>query len=129
MPLSYLQSPLRTLIFTALLYLLAPSPAHAQSPYLYASIPGSSSPSQVAAFSVAADGTLTPLQGSPFNVSGEGGFVTTDPTDQYLFVLNARSNTISVLSINASGALTEVPGSPVPTPTPTLSQGGGSAPS
>jgi 6-phosphogluconolactonase (cycloisomerase 2 family) len=126
MRLSCLQSPLRTLVFTALLYLLAPSPAHAQAPYLYASVPGGAT-SQIAAYSVAPDGTLTSIVGSPFSVSGEGGLVTTDPTDQFLFVLNAHSNTISVLSIDPSGALTEVPGSPVLAPTPP--PGGGSAPS
>ena len=113
MRLSYLQSPLRTIIFTALLYLLSPSPAHAQSPYLYASIPISPSASQVAAFAVSPDGTLTEVTGSPFPVAEEGGPVTTDPTDQYLFVLNPTSNTISVLSIGPNGALTSV-GSPVP---------------
>jgi hypothetical protein len=126
MRLSCLQSPLRTLAFTALLYLLAPSPAHAQAPYLYASVPGGAT-SQIAGYSVALDGTLTPIAGSPFPVTGEGGFVTTDPTDQFLFVLNAHSNTISVLSIGPSGALTEVPGSPIPAPTPP--PGNGSAPS
>ncbi len=126
MRLSCLQSPLRTLAFTALLYLLAPSPARAQSPYLYASIPGGAT-SQIAGYSVAPDGTLTPVVGSPFPVTGEGGFITTDPSDQFLFVLNAHSNTIAVLSIESNGALTEVPASPVPAPTPP--PGGGSAPS
>jgi hypothetical protein len=66
--------------------------------------------------------------GSPYSLSREGGLVTTDPTDQFLFVLNATSNTISVLSIDSSnGSLGEVPGSPVPSPTPP--PGGGSAPS
>src|SRR5580704_13126894 len=107
-------SPLRTLVFTTLFYLLAPSPAHAQAPYLFASLPGGAT-SQIASYSIASDGTLVPRQDSPFNVSGEGGFLTTDPSDQFLFVLNAHSNTISVMSIDASGALTEV-GSPIPAP-------------
>jgi Abnormal spindle-like microcephaly-assoc'd, ASPM-SPD-2-Hydin len=120
------QSQIRTLIFAALLLLGAPAPAHSQAPYIYASIPSGGTTSQIVGFSVGVDGTLTRLTGSPFSVSGEGGFVTTDPTDQFLFVLNAASNTISVLSIDSSGALTEVPGSPVPSPPPA---GGGSAPS
>jgi 6-phosphogluconolactonase (cycloisomerase 2 family) len=127
MRISCLQSLLRTLVFTALLFLflIAPAPAHAQSPYLYASIPGGTT-SQVVGFSVALDGTLKQVPGT-FNVSREGGLLTTDPSDEFLFVLNATSDTISVLSIDqTTGALTEVPGSPVATPTPQL--GGGSAP-
>src|SRR5215475_15899125 len=117
MRLSCLSSLLRTLVFTALVYLFAPTPAHAQSssgqtPYLFASIPGGPS-SQVAAFAVQPNGVLTEVRGSPFPASREGGLVTTDPTDQFLFVLNATSNTISVLSIDPNtGALAEVPGSP-----------------
>src|SRR3984885_251535 len=114
MRLSCPTSPLRTLVFTTLFYLSAPSPAHAQAPYLFASFPGGAT-SQIASYSIASDGTLVPIQDSPFNVSGEGGFLTTDPSDQFLFVLNAHSNTISVMSIDASGALTEV-GSPIPAP-------------
>jgi hypothetical protein len=67
------------------------------------------------------------VSGSPFPESREGGLLVTDPADQFLFVLNATSNTISVMSIAPNGALTEVPGSPVSAPTPP--PGGGSAPS
>jgi len=118
-------SQLRTSLFATILYFCAPTSAHAQAPYLYASIPGAST-SQVAAFSVDSSGALTAVSGSPFPESREGGFVVTDPADQFLFVLNATSNTISVMSIAPNGALTEVPGSPVSAPTP---PGGGSAPS
>jgi 6-phosphogluconolactonase (cycloisomerase 2 family) len=129
MHLSCLHSPLRTLVFTALLYLFAPSPAQAQAPYLYASIPNGAT-SLIAGYSVGVDGTLKPVPGPPFNLSREGGLLTTDPTDQFLFVLNATTNTISVLSIDSnSGALTEVQDSPVLTPAPTQAQGGGTAPS
>jgi hypothetical protein len=121
-----LSSRLRTLCFTAIVYLFAPASAQAQSPYLYASIPNTTTTSLIAGYSVALDGTLTPVPGSPFNLSLEGGLVTTDPTDQFLFVLNATSNRISVLSIDSTGALSLV-GSPVPAPTPPL--GSGSAPS
>jgi Abnormal spindle-like microcephaly-assoc'd, ASPM-SPD-2-Hydin/Lactonase, 7-bladed beta-propeller len=125
---SCLLPPLRTLVFTVLLYLFAPTPAHAQSPYLYASLPGGGATSQIVGFSVGLDGTLTPIPGPPFNLSREGGLVATDPDDQFLFVLNPTTNTISVLSIDQNtGALTEVAGSPVSTPTP--GPGEGSAPS
>ncbi|MBV9889082.1 MAG: beta-propeller fold lactonase family protein, partial [Acidobacteria bacterium] len=123
-----LSSPLRTIVFTSILFLFAPRPAQAQSPYLYASVPNSTTTSLIAGYSVAPDGTLT-LVGSPLTLSTEGGLVTTDPSDQFLFVLNATTNTISVLSIDSNtGALTPV-GPPVPAPTPPPSLGGGSAPS
>src|ERR1700722_16002151 len=116
MRLSCLQSPLRTVVFAGFLYLFGPASAQAQAPYLYASIPGGGTTSQVVGFSVALDGTLTPVPGSPVSLSTEGGFVTTDPSDQFLFVLNAKSNSVSVLSIDsATGALSQV-GSPVLAP-------------
>jgi 6-phosphogluconolactonase (cycloisomerase 2 family) len=130
MRLSCLKSPLRTLVLTSLLYLLAAVPPQAQSPtistpYLFASISGNST-SQVAAFAVQPDGTLATVSGSPFPLSSEGGLVTTDPNDRFLFVLNSNSNSISVLSIDpSSGGLSEVAGSPVPTPIPPT---GGSVP-
>jgi len=125
MRLSCLQSPLRTISLAAVLYLLAPASAQAQSPYLYASVPNGTT-SLIAGYSVAPDGTLTSVNGSPFTLSSEGGLLTTDPNDQFLFVLNPASNTISVLSIDSTGALTPV-GSPVPAPTPP--PGNGSPPS
>lgn len=125
---SCLLSPLRTVFFSAILYLFAPASAQAQSPYLYASIPNTTTSSLIAGYSVGLDGTLTPVPGSPFTLSREGGLVTTDPTDQFLFVLNPASNDISVLSIDSNnGALIEVAGSPVPAPMPP--PGNGSAPS
>ena len=122
-----LLSPLRTLVFFAVLYLFAPASAQAQSPYLYASIPNGTT-SLIAGYSVDRSGKLTPVPGSPLSLSREGGLVATDPADQFLFVLNATTNAISVLSIDSSsGALTEVLGSPVPAPVPP--PGGGSPPS
>jgi Lactonase, 7-bladed beta-propeller/Abnormal spindle-like microcephaly-assoc'd, ASPM-SPD-2-Hydin len=113
---SCLKSPFRITIFAAVLYLLAPSSGQAQAPYLYVSIPGATT-SQVAAFSVDSSGALTAVHGSPFTESHEGGMVSTDPADQFLFVVNATSDTISVLSIDQStGALTEItPAIPAPT--------------
>jgi centrosomal CEP192-like protein/lactonase family protein with 7-bladed beta-propeller len=123
MRISCLQSPFRTLVFTALLFLIAPQAAHAQSPYLYASIPGGTT-SQILGFSVAPDGSLKQVPGT-FNVSGEGGLLTTDPADQYLFVLNATSNTISVLSIDqTTGALTELTSAGSPFGAPISPTGG-----
>jgi hypothetical protein len=129
---SCLQSPLRTLVFTALSYLFAPAAAHAQSastppPYLFASVPNGTT-SNVAAFSVDPSGTLTPVTGSPFPESREGGLVAVDPLNQFVFVLNGASNDISVLSIAPNtGALAELTaaGSPFAAPVPSS---GGTAP-
>lgn len=78
----------------------------------------------VSAFSVAPDGVLTPVAGSPFGTGGAGtgsaGFfagnrLTICTAGGFLFVANELSNNISVFSIDsATGALTLVPGSPFP---------------
>ena len=111
-------------------YLFAPFNVYAQAPYLFVSSPRRYAISiRQKPFRSPRRGTPTPCSG--FTISGfrRGRLVATDPTDQFLFVLNARSNTISVLSIDSnSGALAEVLGSPVHTPTPTPSQGGGVVP-
>jgi 6-phosphogluconolactonase (cycloisomerase 2 family) len=56
-------------------------------------------------------GVLTPLAGSPFQISGNT--MTTDPYGQYLYVTSAAG--IQVFGIDATtGLLTPVPGSPFP---------------
>lgn len=78
----------------------------------------------VSAFSVDANGLLTPIAGSPFATGGSGGGsgffaanrLTTCIVGNLLFVANEQSNNISVFSINpVTGALTLVPGSPFAT--------------
>ena len=78
----------------------------------------------VSAFSVDANGALTPIAGSPFVTGGGGvggGFFAANraaiaPVKKFLFVSNEQSNNISAFSIDpATGALTLVPGSPFPT--------------
>ncbi|HYL84233.1 MAG TPA: choice-of-anchor D domain-containing protein [Candidatus Angelobacter sp.] len=111
---------------TCLLLSLATAvPASAQTSsqqYVYASVPGASpAPSAVAGFSKAGQtGALTPVSGSPFPELLEGGLVAIDGQGKFLFVLNPKSNDISMFQINpASGALSEVPGSPFAVP-PTI---------
>jgi 6-phosphogluconolactonase (cycloisomerase 2 family) len=79
-------------------------------------------------FSRAADGSLTPLPGSPFPIGGTGVGNPTqglgpDDSDQEilaspdhtrLFAVNAGSNTIAVLDIHPDGSLSPVAGSPFP---------------
>jgi 6-phosphogluconolactonase len=75
----------------------------------------------IAAFDRHADGTLTPLQGSPFAAGGAGtgtgigsqGALQLSSDGKYLLAVDAGSNEISVLRINADGELNPVGGGPV----------------
>jgi 6-phosphogluconolactonase (cycloisomerase 2 family) len=78
----------------------------------------------VSAFSVAANGALTPVPGSPFLTGGTGisgglfaaNGITTAIVKDFLYVANSGSNNVSAFSVNpATGVLTAVPGSPFPT--------------
>ena len=83
-----------------------------------------SGPNTVSAFSVDANGALTPIAGSPFATGGSGvggGFfaanrATIATVRKFLFVANEQTNNVSVFSIDpATGALNLIPGSPFPT--------------
>jgi 6-phosphogluconolactonase (cycloisomerase 2 family) len=64
------------------------------------------------AFTIGADGALTPTPGSPF-VSGSGPVgVTPTPDGRYLYVSNVGSDDISAFEIRANGDLRELKGSP-----------------
>ena len=75
----------------------------------------------IAAFDRHADGTLTPLPGSPFTVGGAGtgtgigsqGALQITSNGKYLLAVDAGSNQISVLRINDDGELNPVGGGPV----------------
>jgi DNA-binding beta-propeller fold protein YncE len=75
----------------------------------------------VAGFDRHADGTLTPLPGSPFSVGGAGtgsgigsqGALQLSADGRYLLAVDAGSNEISVLRLKPDGRLTEAEGSPV----------------
>lgn len=80
----------------------------------------------VLAYKRQSDGTLKPLNGSPFLTHGAGvgnptealGPDDTDdplvisPDGRYLLAVNGGSNTVAVFSINSDGSLSTVPGSP-----------------
>ncbi|MGB8839817.1 MAG: hypothetical protein WCC64_01990 [Aliidongia sp.] len=82
----------------------------------------------ILAFSRTGNGTITPLNGSPFATGGTGvqdtSFVfgpydsdqniVIDQDRQLLFAVNSGSDTIAVFHINGNGALTPVNGSPFP---------------
>jgi DNA-binding beta-propeller fold protein YncE len=66
----------------------------------------------VSAFSIGADGALTPVTGSPFAAGTNPFSVAVDPTAKFVYVVNEVSNNVSAFSIGADGALTPVTGSP-----------------
>jgi hypothetical protein len=71
--------------------------------------------SGVYVFSLGAEGALTPVAGSPFNPSGDrDSNIQLSPDGRFLFVSHDLSNTISVMSVGAGGALTENIDSPIP---------------
>jgi 6-phosphogluconolactonase len=75
----------------------------------------------IAAFDRHADGSLTPIPGSPFAAGGVGtgkgiasqGALQLSSDGRYLLAVDAGSNTISVLRIKPDGALEPVGGGPV----------------
>jgi 6-phosphogluconolactonase len=75
----------------------------------------------IAAFDRHADGTLTPVHGSPFAAGGAGtgtivgsqGALQVTADGRYLIAVDAGSNQLSVLRIRPDGSLRPVEGSPV----------------
>ena len=67
-------------------------------------------------FSIAANGALSPVPGSPFP-AGPGGTlvgIKVTPDGKFLAVARQQVNTVSMFSISGLGGLTPVPGSPFP---------------
>ena len=66
----------------------------------------------VSAYSIGANGALTPVPGSPFGAGSSPFSVAVDPTGEFAYVANGGSDNVSAYGIGANGALTPVPGSP-----------------
>ncbi|HXG63567.1 MAG TPA: beta-propeller fold lactonase family protein [Blastocatellia bacterium] len=106
--------------FTINLYAQGNGPGNVEGNFLYVDNGGS-----VSGFSVAANGALSVIPGSPFPTgaesSGFGNDMEVSPVGNFLYVSldsNTLSSSISVFSINpGTGALTPVPGSPFTTGT------------
>jgi len=69
----------------------------------------------VSAYSVAADGSLSPVAGSPFDAGATARPVSVTPDGKFLYVGNATSEDLSAYSIGTDGALSPVAGSPFST--------------
>ncbi|HMG36464.1 MAG TPA: beta-propeller fold lactonase family protein [Blastocatellia bacterium] len=67
--------------------------------------------SSITVFSIAANGALTPIAGSPFPASNKPNGSKVSPNGKFLYVTE-DTNLIEAFNIAASGALTPVPGSP-----------------
>jgi 6-phosphogluconolactonase len=99
------------------------SASTAASPVVgYTYVDGNTAPvNTIDGFARHADGSLTPLAGSPFSAGGAGlgaglasqGAIQVTPDGKYLLAVDAGSNQISVLRITAGGVLMLV-GHPVP---------------
>src|ERR1041385_6288897 len=106
--------------FLLMLLLLSPM-AHAQGNYVY--VNNQDVANSISGFAVSSTGALSPVPGSPYLTGGVGSTttcigldrITVSAPQNLLFVSNSGDQTISVFQINpATGALTAVAGSPVP---------------
>lgn len=112
---SRFRTKIAPLVVLAALFISAlPVLAQSQQQYVYASVPITTTTSQVAGFAKNAQtGTLSLVTGSPFPDAQLGQAMAIDGLGHFLFVLNTTANNISMYQINsASGALTQVTGSP-----------------
>jgi 6-phosphogluconolactonase len=120
--------PLSFLATLASVFILGSGPAAARldhhSPVVgHVYVNDNTAPSNtIAAFDRHADGTLTPLPGSPFATGGAGtgagigsqGALQETDNGRYLLAVDAGSNAISVLHIGSNGVLSPVAGGVVP---------------
>lgn len=82
--------------------------------YLYVTETGINA---VRVFSIASDGTLSEISGSPYKTGLGPAAVLVDSTGSYVYVANRTGNTISAFTVGTGGALTAVAGSPFATGT------------
>lgn len=82
--------------------------------YLYVTETGINS---VRVFSIASDGTLSEISGSPYKTGLGPAAVLVDSTGSYVYVANRTGNTVSAFTVGTGGALTAIAGSPFATGT------------
>jgi 6-phosphogluconolactonase (cycloisomerase 2 family) len=86
---------------------------------LYAARDGASD--AVTGFSIAADGALAPIVGANIGVGNDPEAITMSPKGDRMFVINTVPNSVSVLSIAASGGLSSTVGPFVTSPAQAIS--------
>jgi 6-phosphogluconolactonase len=102
---------------------LSPTVASATSPvvaHVYVN-DNTAGTNTIGAFDQHADGSLTPLAGSPFPAGGAGtgtivgsqGALQATADGDWIVAVDAGSNQISVLAVGSNGSLSPAPGSPV----------------
>ena len=116
---------LPTVLIVAALLACLPASLDAQANFVYTNDDPFFATNTVSAFSVAADGVLAPVSGSPFPTLGTGaggrGLFASNrvgvcPVGNFLYAGNSGSDNVSGFSINSvTGALTLVSGSPFAT--------------
>jgi 6-phosphogluconolactonase (cycloisomerase 2 family) len=111
---AYAQAPCFVLVFSAAL--IGTVCATAQTPqrqYVYASVPITTTTSEVAGFSKDGGTGVLSSTGTALADALEGGAIAVDAKGRFLFIVNPDSNSISMFQIDrATGALSEVLGSP-----------------
>jgi hypothetical protein len=68
----------------------------------------------ITVFSIASNGALTPIAGSPFSTTSSPDGIKISPNNKLLAVAEPGINAVEVFSIGSDGSLTSVPGSPFP---------------
>lgn len=116
------------LLPTALLIIaLLEMPSMAQNTFVYINNNNYFMANTISGYSVAPDGSVTQLEGSPFPTGGEGqganGYISANritTCSKFLYASNDDSGNVSGFSVNSqSGDLVSVPGSPFATGGPT----------
>lgn len=73
---------------------------------------GNDATNNIAVFAIAADGTLTAVTGSPFDIGTPSDGMTLNAVGSLLYVAAPDTNAVIVLDIAADGSLTPITGSP-----------------
>jgi len=92
---------------------IIPSQSVANTTFLYAANTGDPNGS-ISAFSIAANGVLTPVAGSPFATVSGGGPAGFYDGGNVLYVALKNANAVAAFTIAADGSLSPIAGSPFP---------------
>jgi YD repeat-containing protein len=102
--------PLRLVAEAGMSLAFALDPA---SQYLYVANTSSTTvPNTLAAYTIGANGSLTPVTSSPFATGNYPNAVATDPLGRFVYVVNGSDETLSGFAIDANGELGPIAGSP-----------------